>query len=210
MLAGFDMITFPEHESVRFERIGNKWAFSVVLPVRIESVCRDIPVVSHAAEKNVVPARETAHKGTPPVVPLASSESGVACRTKTLAERCMCLWYFLTVTVDMKQRSPAVEHCTTWHANRATSAAGDMPMRKCCTTAYEIIKIWCVDLVVPQRVDRVKTLIVSKENQNVRLVFHSLSLASHRLNQNLSGTRDWRSIYGREAGEVKRRSGLIL
>jgi len=37
-----------------------------------------------------------------------------------------------------------------------------------------------------------------------------ITLASHRLNQNLSGTPDWRSIYGRERGEVKRRSDRQL
>ncbi len=41
------------------------------------------------------------------------------------------------------------------------------------------------------------------------VIIETDTLASYRLNQNLSDTRDWRSIYGREAGEVKRRSGQI-
>ena len=133
--------------------------------VRAEVDDRNLRVVRHSAEHDVATLLEAPEPRLLPVVPFPGGERRESATAEQLAQSRLAIH----VHGNAEEALAGVEHGATGHANRAALRSETVRAPKTETVSDDAVDVGRADVRVAVGSDRVRTLIVSKQQEDVGL-----------------------------------------
>ena len=138
-----------------------------VFPCRIVIAGGHVPMIPHSTEKDLSTRVETACVGPRAVVPFTCAEGCVPRLPQRFAQHGVFLGDPLSLAFDVVEGAACMKHRTAGHAHRTARSSHDVAVDEARPSRHELIQVGRRDFRMIQRMNRVETLIIGEEEDDV-------------------------------------------